>query len=83
VIETYPEKLLSIARANPVIAKIFENQWAHFATLDPESAKLHRYLNGDFVEYKSSIANLPTAGSSRECYSEHREHLPFTRIIKS
>ena len=83
VIETYPEKLLSIVRSNPVIARIFENQWAHFATLDPESATLHRYLNGDFVEYRSSIANLPVAGSSRECYSEHREHLPFTRIIKS
>lgn len=83
VIETQPEKLLRIVQSNPIVARIFENQWAHFATLDPETSQLHRYLNGQFVEYQSSITSLPIASSSRDCYRDRRDHLPFTRIIQS
>jgi uncharacterized protein len=83
VIETTPEKLLVIADSNPVIAKIFRNQWAHFATLDPNTSVLHRYLDGKFVEYKNPETTLRQASSSLECYRANRDHLPFARIVKS
>jgi uncharacterized protein YbcC (UPF0753/DUF2309 family) len=83
VIETHPEKLLAIVDSNPVIAKIFRNQWAHFATLDPNTSKLYRYVNQEFAEYKNPEASLPVANSSLDCYLATRDHLPFARIVKS
>ncbi len=83
IIETRPEQLLAIIQGNEVLSKIFRNQWAHFATLDPDSTQVHCYVNGQFVPYDSTQASLPTALSSLEWFKGKRDHLPFARILKS
>ncbi|MDB5307865.1 MAG: hypothetical protein JWO38_2067 [Gemmataceae bacterium] len=80
VIEVAPEKMLKIIDRNPWIGRIIRNGWAQLAVLDPESADLRVYRNGEFQPYKPEKSVLPTAESSLRWYTGRRDHLEFASV---
>jgi uncharacterized protein YbcC (UPF0753/DUF2309 family) len=80
VIESQPQKLLTIIDANPVLSRICRNHWSHLAILDPDSSAIHQFLDGQFVPYEPHETVLAEVASSAEWYSGRRDHLPFARI---
>lgn len=83
IIESKPETFLKIIDANPTLQRIFRNQWAHAAILDPESDRIVRFRDGQFIPHSKQINKLPEASSSWEWYQGKRDHLPFASIVQA
>lgn len=83
VIESTPEKLKAIMRANPPIARMIENDWVQVAILSPDSDQIHVYQGGDFELYEPEVDTLPIVNSSPEWYRGWRDHLGFAIVRPS
>ena len=83
VIETTPEKIVSIMNRNPVVGRILRNGWAQLALLSPDSAEIQVYRNNQFEPYTPEITELPKAPSSFDWYRGWREHLGFAVIERT
>jgi uncharacterized protein YbcC (UPF0753/DUF2309 family) len=80
VIESTPERMLSIMRRNETVGRILRNGWAQLAVLDPESNQLQVYRACAFEPYVPESTQLPIATSSVDWYRGWREHLGFASI---
>ncbi len=86
IIETTPDAMRKVMSNHPLIARIIRNHWAHLATLDPESGKIHRFSKDDFIplELEESLPDssweLPVAIDSIHWYGGRRDHLPFALL---
>jgi len=82
VIETTPESMLQIMARNEVVGRILRNGWAQLAVLNPDSAAIQIYRDGDFHPYLPENSELPTAAASVEWYRGWRDHLGFAAIVE-
>jgi hypothetical protein len=80
VIESTPDAMLSIMERNPVIRRILANAWAQLAVLDPASAEIRLFRNGEFYVHQTETNELPRAVSSVDWYRGWRDHLGFAQI---
>lgn len=80
VMECRPEAIEQVMAANPGVARILRNGWVQLALLDPESAEVAVYRDGQFEPFVPTIAELPRASASVEWYRGWRDHLDFARI---
>lgn len=80
VIESTPERMLSIMERNEIVGRILKNGWAQLAVLDPFSNKIQVYERGRFVPYVPEVIGLPKATSSVDWYRGWRDHLGFASI---
>ena len=80
IVETTADAMLQIMAENPTVGRICKNSWAQLAVLDPNSARIQRFVNGRFEEYSPTMTELQTADSSLEWYRGWRDHLPFALI---
>jgi len=80
VIETVPEAIFKIMARNENVAKIVRNGWVQLALLDPHSADLRLFRDGEFKVYQTLATELPQAASSIVWYRGWREHLDFAQI---
>lgn len=80
VIETTPERMLSIMARNEIVGRILRNGWAQLAVLDPLSNDIQVYQNGRFEPYVPEVIGLPRATSSVDWYRGWRDHLGFASI---
>jgi uncharacterized protein YbcC (UPF0753/DUF2309 family) len=80
IIETTPERILSIMDRNPIVGRILKNGWAQLAVLDPDSNQLQYYQDGKFTPYVPEVIGLPKATSSVDWYRGWRDHLGFATI---
>ncbi|MEQ8788064.1 MAG: DUF2309 domain-containing protein [Pirellulaceae bacterium] len=80
IIETTPEKMMSIIGRNPTIERLVCNEWVQLATLDPHSAALQLFQHGRFEEYSPETTDLPHVASSGQWYRGRRDHLGFASI---
>lgn len=80
IIETTPERILSIMDRNPIVGRILKNGWAQLAVLDPFSNELQYYQNGKFSPYVPEVIGLPKASSSVDWYRGWRDHLGFASV---
>lgn len=80
LIETTPEKMLSIMARNEIVGRILRNGWAQLAVLDPHSNQIQVYQNGRFEPYVPEVIGLPKATSSVDWYRGWRDHLAFASI---
>lgn len=84
VVETTPERLMSVVRANPELTEFVENRWIRISCLDPDDGEIRVYRGqGMFEVLEGEEEPLPVATSSMEWYQGHREHLPLARIDRS
>jgi uncharacterized protein YbcC (UPF0753/DUF2309 family) len=80
VIEAKPEALLKIMDRSPGMRQLCDNKWIFLATLDPESSRIDRYVDGQFEEYQPETTSLPVVSGSIDWYRGWRDHLGYAMI---
>ena len=81
VVETSPERVLKVIRANPVLKEFLENRWIRLAAMDPETGAMTCYRGaGRWEPLSGDEEPLPTAPSSAAFFRGKRGHLPVARI---
>ena len=80
VVETTPERLMSVIKADSELNEIVCNQWIRIATMDPDDGHVEVYRDGVFEKLEGSEEPLPVASSSLAWYRGKMEHLALARI---
>lgn len=81
VIETTPQRLMAVVRANPELAEFVGNRWLRLATMDPDDGRIQVYRGGDLFEPLAGDEEpLPVTPDSRTWYQGKAGHLPIARI---
>lgn len=80
VVETQAECLAGILAREPELARLCCNGWVALATLDPDTAAIQVYTEGEFKPYQPESHDLPLVDSSASWYAGLREHLGFASI---
>lgn len=83
VIEARPSQIEKIKGRNAAVANILNNGWVQLALLDPETAEVRLYQNGEYVPYTASLSELPQRTKSHDWYEGFRDHLGFAQIVGS
>lgn len=81
VIESNPDAIEKIMQRNATVGNILRNGWVQLALLDPETARISLYQNGQYQPYAATVDELPRATSSAECYRGWREHCQFAQVV--
>ncbi len=82
VVETKPERVLSVIHSNPILAEFLDKQWIRLSTVDPDDGVIHAYRNGTWERVSGDDENLPTAPTSAAWYQGKMEYLPVARISR-
>ncbi len=81
VVETTPERLMSVIKANKELVEFVCNRWIRIATMDPETGNIQVYRGNDVFEpLQPDSEPLPVTPNSRVWYRGKMEHLPLARI---
>ncbi len=81
VIETTPQRLMGVVRANPELVEFVCNRWIRLATLDPQDGHIEVYRGGDqFEPLTGDEEPLPVTPDSRTWYQGKSGNLPLARI---
>lgn len=80
IVESTPERLMSVIKANPELKEFVCNQWIRLATMDPEDGHIEVCRDGVFEKLEGSEEALPVVPNSKAWYQGRREHLPLARI---
>lgn len=80
IIETTPERLMGVIKANPELTEFVCNHWIRLATMDPDDGHIEVYRQGVFERLEGEEEPLPVAPTSMAWYQGKMEHLPLARI---
>jgi len=81
LIEASPKKVLSVLDKLPKIKDLFIKRWAWLVAIDPETNEYHKFVDGNFENFKTEEVILPVAGDSLSyCLGKHGL-LPFGEIV--
>ena len=84
VVETTPQRLMAVVRANPELVEFVSNRWIRLATMDPADGRIQIYRGGDLFEpLEGDEEPLPVTPDSRSWYQGKAGHLPLARIEPS
>jgi uncharacterized protein len=80
IVESTPDRLMSVIKANPELTEFVCNKWIRLATMDPDDGHIEVYRDGVFEKLEGDEEPLPVAPSSRAWYQGKMEHLSLARI---
>ncbi|MHB1079598.1 MAG: DUF2309 domain-containing protein [Prosthecobacter sp.] len=80
IVETTPERLMRVIKADNELNEIVCNQWIRLATMDPDDGHVEVYRNGVFERLEGNEEPLPVVASSLAWYRGKMEHLALARI---
>lgn len=80
IIESTPERLMSVIKKNPELTEFVCNNWIRLATMDPEDGHIEVYRDGVFEKLEGNEEPLPVAPNSMAWYRGKMEHLGLARI---
>jgi uncharacterized protein YbcC (UPF0753/DUF2309 family) len=80
VVETTPDRLTKVIRANAGLQRLAENRWVRLATIEAESGRVQVMRENGFEELKERVERLPVAFSSAEWHRGKLQHLPAAWI---
>jgi uncharacterized protein YbcC (UPF0753/DUF2309 family) len=84
IVETTPERLMKVIRANPELIEFVCNRWIRVATMDPADGHIQIYRGNDVFEpLKGDEEPLPITPDSQSWYRGKSYHLPLARIEPS
>jgi uncharacterized protein YbcC (UPF0753/DUF2309 family) len=81
VVESTPERLQPIVKANPSIDRLVSHRWIWLACLDPESDRLWELRHGRFVRHRAEHPLPIVMGDSATWYQGKRGFLPPVHIV--
>lgn len=81
IVETTPERLMSVIKANPELVEFVCNRWVRMCTMDPDDGHIEIYRGNDIFEpLIGDEEPLPITPDSRTWYRGKMQHLPLARI---
>ena len=81
IVETTPQRLMSVIRANRELVEFVCNRWIRLATMDPDDGRIEVYRGGDdFEPLTGDEEPLPITPDSMTWYQGKAHHLPLARI---
>lgn len=81
IVETTPERLMSVIKANKELVEFVCNRWVRMCTMDPDDGHIEIYRGDDIFEPLTGDEEpLPITPDSRTWYRGKMEHLPLARI---
>ncbi|MGV3658719.1 MAG: putative inorganic carbon transporter subunit DabA [Prosthecobacter sp.] len=81
IVETTPERLMSVIKANKELVEFVCNRWVRMCTMDPDDGHIEIYRGNDVFEPLTGDEEpLPITPDSRTWYRGKMEHLPLARI---
>ena len=81
VVETTPQRLMSVIKANKELVEFVCNRWIRIATMDPDDGHIEIYRGNDVFEPLTGDEEpLPVTPNSMHWYRGKSEHLPLARI---
>lgn len=81
IVETTPQRLMSVIKANKELVEFVCNRWIRIATMDPEDGHIEVYRGNDVFEpLVGDEEPLPVTPDSRTWYRGKMQHLPLARI---
>ncbi len=80
VVETTPQRLMSVVKASAELTEFVCNQWIRLATMDPDDGHVEVYRDSVFEKLEGDEEPLPVAPSSMAWYRGKMEHLGLARI---
>lgn len=80
IVESTPERLMSVIKANPELTEFVCNRWIRLATMDPDDGHMEVYRDGTFEKFEGSEEPLPVVANSMSWYRGKMEHLSLARI---
>ncbi|MGB7324268.1 MAG: DUF2309 domain-containing protein, partial [Rubripirellula sp.] len=80
VIETTPQRMLSIMAQNETINRLVTGRWVQLAVFDAETSAIKVFNDGRFQTHVPTSDTLPVAASSAEWYGNRRDHRSFASI---
>jgi uncharacterized protein len=80
VVQTTPQIMQRIVKANPAIRSLVEGDWVQLALIDVATSQIMHYVKGEFVQYHVQNNSLAEVGASSEMVQSERGHLPFATI---
>ncbi len=81
IVETTPQRLMSVIKANKELVEFVCNRWIRIATMDPEDGHIEIYRGNDtFEPLTGDEEPLPITPNSRSWYRGKMQHLPLARI---
>jgi uncharacterized protein YbcC (UPF0753/DUF2309 family) len=81
IVETTPQRLMSVIRANKELVEFVCNRWIRIATMDPEDGHIEIYRGNDVFEPLTGDEEpLPITPNSQSWYRGKMQHLPLARI---
>jgi hypothetical protein len=80
IVETTPERLMSVIKADDELNEVVCNKWIRLATMDPDDGHVEVYRDGVFERLEGDEVPLPVAPSSMAWYCGKMGHLALARI---
>ncbi len=81
IVETTPQRLMSVIKANKELVEFVCNRWIRIATMDPDDGHIEIYRGSDVFEPLTGDEEpLPVTPNSMQWYRGKMEHLPLARI---
>jgi uncharacterized protein YbcC (UPF0753/DUF2309 family) len=81
IVETTPQRLMSVIKANKELVEFVCNRWIRIATMDPEDGHIEIYRGNDVFEPLTGDEEpLPITPNSQTWYRGKMQHLPLARI---
>jgi len=82
VIEARPQELLALLDRQPALKQLVVNRWILVAAFDPDTGGMWFFDEEGFVPHERESTHLPTAATSMDWYTGHREHLAPATIAR-
>lgn len=81
IVETTPQRLMSVIKANKELVEFVCNRWIRLATMDPEDGHIEVYRGNDIFEPLTGDEEpLPITPNSQTWYRGKSQHLPLARL---
>jgi uncharacterized protein YbcC (UPF0753/DUF2309 family) len=80
VIDSPPESMERVMKANPYIAQLCRNEWIQLATVSPDSGEIRVFTPDGFVHYEPAAKELPKVPTSVDWYRGWRDNLGCAEI---
>ena len=81
IVEATPQAMLDVLEQSIAMKRLVSNNWIQLAVVDPDSARIHIFRNGQFQHYRPESPAIPVVKTSVDWYRGWRDHLGFASVV--
>ena len=82
IVEATPQAMLDVLEQSIAMKRLVSNNWIQLAVVDPDSARIHIFRNGQFQRLPTRIRRqIPVVKTSVDWCRGWRDHLGFASVV--